>query len=77
MFSIVGHSEDDDDIVSMIKELLDTRIRYKTFDIDNSVNTFKPLVIYCNWDSSLFKSLVVKDNCVVITVLCAAFFYIN
>ena len=33
MFSIVGHSEDDDDIVSMIKELLDTRIRYKTFDI--------------------------------------------
>lgn len=24
---IVGHSEDDDDIVSMIKELLDTRIR--------------------------------------------------
>lgn len=26
----VGYSEDDDDIVSMIKELLDTRIRYKT-----------------------------------------------
>lgn len=24
----VGHSEDDDDIVCMIKELLDTRIRY-------------------------------------------------
>lgn len=66
---MVGHSEDDDDIVSMIKELLDTRIRYKTFDIHNSVNKFKPLVICCNWDSALFKSLVVKEICVVITVL--------
>lgn len=29
IFLIVGLSEDDDDIVSVIKELLDTRIRYK------------------------------------------------
>lgn len=33
IFFIVGHSEDDDDIVSMIKELLDTRIRYKSIKL--------------------------------------------
>lgn len=34
IFFTEGHSEDDDEVVSIIKELLDTRIRYK-------FNTFK------------------------------------
>lgn len=29
IFFAEGHSEDDDEVVSIIKELLDTRIRYK------------------------------------------------
>lgn len=37
IFYIIGLSEDDDDIVSMIKELLDTRIRYKTSNFESSL----------------------------------------
>lgn len=37
IFFFVGHSEDDDDIVAMIKELLDTRIRYKTTHFEISI----------------------------------------
>lgn len=36
-----GHSEDDDDIVCMIKELLDTRIRFTSSDLESSLGKLK------------------------------------
>lgn len=37
IYFTVGLSEDDDDIVSMIKELLDNRIRYKTNNFQSNL----------------------------------------
>lgn len=52
-FIILGHSEDDDEIVSMIKELLDTRIRYQTISQSE---------VFVYYNCFLGRSLTFFDN---------------